>query len=77
MCTLPTHSLSPVCLNSPCQGVDAAQPSICLPPTGLPVRPARGGQAMKTGSDSSTGAGFSSGGGQLRNLCRTMTGIKD
>lgn len=29
------------------------------------------------GSDSSTGSRFGSGGGQLRNLCCTMTGIKD
>lgn len=78
MCILPTRSLSPaVCINSPCQGVDAAWPSICLIPTGLPVRPAKGGQAMKTGSDSSTGRRLGSAGGQLRNLSCAMTGIKD
>lgn len=47
-----------------------------LTPTGLPVRPAKGGQAMRTRSGSSTGSRFSSGGGQLKNLCCAMTGIK-
>lgn len=80
MYTLPTRSLSlALGVNSPCQETYSAQPSICPAPAGLPVRPmkaisARGGHAAMTGSGSSLGRRFSSGGGQLKNLPCVMTG---
>lgn len=80
MCTLPTHSLSLIVgIISPCQEAYSAWPSVCLAPAGLPVKPAkaisaRGGHAAMTGSGSSMGRRFSSGGGHLRNSPCIMTG---
>lgn len=76
-----THSFSEPCCRYKVSlpGSHSAWPSVCLAPAALPVRPAkaisaRGGHAAMTGSGSSMGRRFSSGGGHLRNSPCIMTG---